>query len=272
MTFPLRGSVAVVTGAAQGIGRSLALQLADEGTALALADIDTDRLEATAAAARAKGVDVSTHRLDVGDAAAIAALPASVLERHGRVNLLLNNAGVALMGNVEEVTLADIEWLFAINFWGVVRMTKAFLPVLQRETAAHIVNLSSVFGIISPAGQAAYSASKFAVRGFSEALRHELEGSPVSLSVVHPGGIATAIAENARVAAVIAPAVAKQAAAGFKQVAKTTPDVAARRIIDGIRRREKRVLIGGDARLIVLVQRFFPVGYWALFRKSFQLP
>jgi short-subunit dehydrogenase len=272
MTFPLRGSVALVTGAAQGIGRSLALQLAAEGTDLALADIDTNRLEKTAFEARAAGVKVSIHPLDVGDAAAIAALPDAVLAEHGRVNLLINNAGVALMGNVDEVALADIEWLFAINFWGVVRMTKAFLPVLQRESAGHIVNLSSVFGIIAPAGQAAYSASKFAVRGFSEALRHELEGGPVSLSVVHPGGIATAIAANARVAASIAPDTAKAAVAGFAQVARTTPDAAARRIIDGIRQREKRILIGGDAKLIALIQRLLPVGYWSLFRKSFQLP
>jgi len=270
MTFPFRGGVAVVTGAAQGIGRSLALQLAAEGTALALADIDADGLEATAAAARSGGVDVSTHLLDVGNAAAVAALPQAVLERHRRVNLLINNAGVALMGDIGEVTLADIEWLFAINFWGVVGMTKAFLPILQREPTAHIVNLSSVFGIIAPAGQGAYSASKFAVRGFSEALRHELEGSPVSLSVVHPGGIATAIAENARIAAGIAPDIAKKAVAVFRQVARTTPDAAARRIIQGIRQREKRILIGRDAQLIALFQRLFPVGYWSFFRKGFQ--
>jgi len=192
------------------------------------------------------------------------------LEQHGRINLLINNAGVALMGRFDEVTLADIEWLFAINFWGVVRMTKAFLPALHREKAAQIVNLSSVFGIIAPAGQSAYSASKFAVRGFSEALRHEIEGSTVGLSVVHPGGIATGIAENARVAAVIDPAVAKQAAQGFKTVARTTPETAAARIVKGIKRREKRILIGGDARLIATIQRLLPVSYWNFFRSSFR--
>jgi len=269
MSFPLRGSVAVITGAAQGIGRALALQLAGEGVNLALADIDRDRLEAAAEAARACGVEVSTHALDVGDAAAIAGLPEAVLARHGRVNLLINNAGVALLGSFEEISLADIEWLFAINFWGVLRMTKAFLPALRLEPAAHIVNLSSVFGIIAPAGQSAYSASKFAVRGFSEALRHELEGSAIGLSVVHPGGIATSIAENARVAAAIGSTTAKQAVAGFKAAARTTPEAAAARILDGIKRRRKRILIGGDARVIALVQRLFPVSYWKLFRKSF---
>ena len=269
MTFPLRGSVAVVTGAAQGIGRALVRQLADEGVHLALADINSALLEESAAAARRPDLKISTHVLDAGDAAACAALPDAVLAEHGRVNLLINNAGVALFGNFDELALSDFEWLFSINFWGVVRLTKAFLPMLQREPAAHIVNLSSVFGIIAPAGQIAYSASKFAVRGFSEALRHELEGSAITLSVVHPGGIATSIAENARVSAAIDPAVAKQAVAGFKTAARTTPEAAAARIIAGIKAREKRILIGGDAHVIALIQRLFPVNYWSYFAKRF---
>jgi short-subunit dehydrogenase len=269
MSFPLRGSVAVITGAAQGIGRALALHLAGEGVALALADLDADRLEATADEARAIGAEVSIHLLDVGDAQAVAALPNAVLARHWRVNLLINNAGVALQGNFDEVALSDIEWLFAINFWGTVRMTKAFMPILRDQPAAHIVNLSSVFGIIAPAGQIAYSASKFAVRGFSEALRHELDGGNVGLSVVHPGGIATNIAENARIAAVLDPVAAKRAAAGFKDIARTTPEAAAARIVAGVKRREKRILIGGDAHMIALIQRLLPVNYWKIFRRSF---
>ena len=269
MTFPLRGSVAVVTGAAQGIGRALARQLADEGVHLALADIDSARLEESAAAARRPDLKISTHVLDVGDAAACAALPAAVLAEHGRVTLLVNNAGVALFGTFDELALGDFEWLFSINFWGAVRLTKAFLPALQREPAGHIVNLSSVFGIIAPAGQTAYSASKFAVRGFSEALRHELEGSAITLSVVHPGGIATSIAENARVSAAVDPAVVKQSLAGFKTAARTTSEAAAQRIIAGIKAREKRILIGGDARVIALIQRLFPVNYWSYFAKRF---
>jgi short-subunit dehydrogenase len=272
MDFPLRGNVAVVTGAAQGIGRALALHLAGEGTNLALADIDAARLEDTGQAARVRGVQVSTHPFDIADAAAITALPDQVLARHGRADLLINNAGVALIGTFEELALADLEWLIAINFWGVVRMTKAFLPILQRQPTAHIVNLSSVFGIIAPPGQSAYSASKFAVRGFSEALRHELRDSTVTLSVVHPGGIATGIAENARAAAAADQAAAKEAAALFKQVARTTPEAAARRIVDGVKRREKRILIGGDARLIAIVQRLFPVSYWTLFRMFTNAP
>jgi short-subunit dehydrogenase len=270
MAFPIRGSVAVITGAAQGIGRALALALAGQGADLALIDIDADRLVATAAAAQSLGATVSIHPLDIADAAGVAALPEAVLARHGRVNLLVNNAGVALMGTFDEVALADIEWLFAINFWGVVRMTKAFLPALRREPAAWIVNLSSVFGLIAPAGQSAYAASKFAVRGFSEALRHELEDSAIGLSVVHPGGIATSIAENARVAAAVDPHLARLAVQGFKTVARTTPEVAAARIVAGIKRREKRILIGGDARFIAIMQRLFPINYWKFFRRSFR--
>jgi short-subunit dehydrogenase len=272
MGFPLRGSVAVITGAAQGIGRALALHLAGEGVDLALADIDIARLEETAAAARSAGVVVSTHPLDVGDAASVASLPESVLARHGRVSLLINNAGVALIGSFEELSLADFEWLFAINFWGVVRTTKAFLPVLKQQPFAHIVNLSSVFGIIAPAGQSAYSASKFAVRGFSEALRHELHGSTVSLSVVHPGGIATNIAAHARATAATDQEAAKALAATFKQIARTTPEAAAARIVAGVKRREKRILIGGDARLIAIAQRLFPINYWSLFRTFANVP
>jgi short-subunit dehydrogenase len=272
MTFSLRGGVAVVTGAAHGIGRALALRLADEGMNLALVDRDADTLEATASTAAARGAGaVSTHTLDVADPDAVAALPAEVTARHGRTTLLVNNAGVALMGSFDEVSLADIEWLMGINFWGVVRMTKAFMPMLKRESAAQIVNLSSVFGLIGPAGQCAYSASKFAVRGFSEVLRHELAGTNIGVSVVHPGGIATDIAAHARVADPVDANLAKAAVDGFKRVARTSPAAAAERILRGIKKREKRILIGADARLIDIVQRLLPVGYWGVFGRAFSV-
>jgi short-subunit dehydrogenase len=239
---------------------------------LALVDRDAATLDATAAAAIANGAGaVSTHTLDVADPHAVAALPDRVMERHGRTNLLVNNAGVALMGSFEEVSLADIEWLMGINFWGVVRMTKAFMPMLKRESAAQIVNLSSVFGLIGPAGQCAYSASKFAVRGFSEVLRHELAGTNVGISVVHPGGIATDIAAHARVSDAVDPQLARSAVDGFKRVARTSPAAAADRILRGIKRREKRILIGADARFIDIVQRLFPVGYWGVFGRAFSM-
>ncbi|HYM04202.1 MAG TPA: SDR family oxidoreductase [Stellaceae bacterium] len=258
----LAGKVAVVTGAASGIGRSLALRLARERCALALADIDGGRLAETAAAARKEGVVVSTHGVDVADRDAMTAFRDAVVKEHGRAELLVNNAGVALIGSVGQVELADIDWLMGINFWGVLHGVKLFLPLLQQQPEAHIVNLSSIFGVIAPPGQAAYCASKFAVRGFTEALRHELAGSPVKVSTVHPGGIRTPIAANARAAQSIGNAERSELVAHFDKIARTSPERAAERIVQGILRDEKRILIGADARFLDRVQRLFPVGYW----------
>ncbi len=258
----LRGSVAVVTGAASGIGAGLARVLADRGCALALADRNAAGLATVAADARGRGVKVSEHGLDVADADAVAALPATVLAEHGRVNVLVNNAGVALMGQFEQVSAADFEWLFGINFWGTVRMTRAFLPLLRREAASQIVNLSSVYGLMAPPGQAAYAASKFAVRGFSEALRNELEGSPVGVTVVHPGGVRTAIAATARVSDTVKPADAAAGLAIFNKLLRTEPDTAGELIARAIERRERRLLIGSDARQIAALVRLFPIGHW----------
>ncbi|HEV2130542.1 MAG TPA: SDR family NAD(P)-dependent oxidoreductase, partial [Longimicrobiaceae bacterium] len=198
MKLVLQEGVAVVTGAASGIGRAMALALAARGCHLALVDRNAESLEETARQAEERGVRVSWHPLDVTDGDAISALPGAVLAQHGRVTILLNNAGVTLIGRFEEVTLEEFRWLLEVNFFAVVALTGAFLPILLRQEQAQIVNVSSLFGIIAPAEQTAYSASKFAVRGFSEALRHELEGSPVGVTVVHPGGVRTAIATSAR--------------------------------------------------------------------------
>jgi len=263
----LRGGVAVVTGAASGIGAGLARVLAGRGCALALADRDAAGLGAVAAEARASGVHVSEHVLDVADPAAVAALPEAVLAEHGRVTVLVNNAGVAVYGAFEQVSPADFEWLFGINFWGVVRMTRAFLPALRREPAAQIANLSSVYGLMAPPGQAAYAASKFAVRGFSEALRHELEGSPVGVTVVHPGGVRTAIAASARVPDSVAKERAAADLALFTAMLRTRPDAAAEAIAKGIERRAKRVLIGRDARQIASLVRLFPVDHWRIIER-----
>lgn len=266
MQFELKGSVAVVTGAAQGIGAALAAELARRGCDLALVDCAATELARSAEAARRPGVRVSEHRLDIADAAAVAALPAQVLAQHGRVNLLVNNAGVALMGDVEQLTQEEFEWLFDINFWGVVRTTMAFLPLLRRESRAHLVNLSSVFGLIAPAGQAAYSASKFAVRGFTDALRHEFDGSGITVSVVHPGGIRTRIVHDARRAAGFDERRARALADRFFREVRSTPEQAALRIADGIARGAPRILIGPDARVIDWLSRLMPVGYWRLLR------
>ena len=261
--FPLRGGVAVVTGAASGIGAALAANLAAHGCNRALADIDAAGLERVAAGIRADGIKVTEHRLDVADQEAVAAFPEAVLGEHGRVSVLVNNAGVSTGGTFDQVPPADFEWCFNINFWGVVWMTRAFLPALRREEVAQIVNLSSVYGLIAPPGNVGYAASKFAVRGFSEALRHELElaGSPVGMTVVFPGGVRTNVANNARRSGLSD----AELEAGMKLVAKLLsfpPEGAAEAIVRGILRRKKRVLVGNKVRHVVAVERLFPVNYW----------
>ncbi len=259
--FPLRGGVAVVTGAASGIGAALAADLAARGCNLALADVNVAGLNEVAARVRATGVKVSEHTLDVADKEAVAALPDAVLREHGSVTVLVNNAGVALGGTFEQVPPEDFEWMFGINFWGVVHMTRAFLPVLRHAETAQIVNLSSVFGIVAPPGQVAYSASKFAVRGFSEALRHELKGSSIGVTVVYPGGVRTSIDTTARRTG-LSNAEADQQRRVSAMFLRLAPKAAAERIVRGILRREKRVLVGRDARQVASLQRLFPVEYW----------
>ncbi|WP_316190550.1 MULTISPECIES: SDR family NAD(P)-dependent oxidoreductase [unclassified Bradyrhizobium] len=261
----INGTAAAVTGAASGIGRALAQELAARGCDLALADRDEAGLASIADEVARHGRKVTTHRLDVSDAGAIAAFAQAATGAHPSLSILINNAGVALAGTFAEISQADMEWLFNINFWGVVHGTRAFLPHLSQRPQAHIVNLSSIFGIIAPPGQCAYAAAKFAVRGFSESLRHELAmaQSPVKLSVVHPGGIATAIARNARSGSGMTDNARRaQAIDRFEKLAKTTPKDAALRIIKGIERNEPRILIGSDARFMDLLQRFMPGTYW----------
>ena len=270
MNQPIPRPVAVVTGAGSGIGRALALQLARRGTDLALCDIDTARLAEVAAEARVAGVRVSEHALDVADAAAVAALPAAVEAAHGRVTQVFNNAGVSVVGEFRDVSPTDFEWLFGINFWGVVNMSRAFLPLLLREPQAHLVNVSSVFGFVGIPGQAAYCASKFAVRGFTESLRHELEASTVRVVQVHPGGIKTNIAHAARRAACIDEATHRATADSFVQSVRTTPEQAADGILRGLDQGHVRIRIGADARLLDRLARLAPVRYWSLLKRHAQ--
>jgi NAD(P)-dependent dehydrogenase (short-subunit alcohol dehydrogenase family) len=257
----LRNRTAVVTGAASGIGRAIAVSLSRRGCHLALADISDTQLAQTAQMVAAPGLRTSSHWLDVADRAAVAAFPSQVLAQHPSVDILVNNAGVALGGTFEQVGEADFEWLFEINFWGVVRMTRAFLRYLKASDDARLVNLSSVYGLISPSGQTAYSASKFAVRGFSNALRHELAGSTVGVTVVHPGGIATSIAKNARVPeGVPAEEVARHQRTAAKLMT-LPPETAGEIIVKGIEDRKSRVLVGSDAKLISFIERVAPVSY-----------
>jgi short-subunit dehydrogenase len=260
----LGGAVAVVTGAASGIGAALAALLAGRGAHLALVDANGTALQATATEARRHGVAVSEHVLDLAQPDAGTVLRGAVLAAHGRTSVLVNNAGVALAGTFEQLSEVDFDWLMSVNFGAVVRLTRAFLPVLAREPAAQIVNLSSIFGIIAPPGQTAYCASKFAVRGFSESLRHELQltGSPVAVTLVHPGGVRTRIAENARVAAGIDPAELAPRLQEMQRLLRLPPEAAAARILRAIERREPRVLVGRDAVQAAWLQRLFPVSYW----------
>jgi short-subunit dehydrogenase len=261
----IRGAAAAVTGAASGIGRALALELAARGCDLALADRDEAGLAAVAAEIT-HSQKVTVHRVDVGEPPQIAEFARAAISAHPGLNILINNAGVALMGEFHEIDQAQMDWLMNINFWGVVHGTRAFLPHLASRREAHIVNLSSIFGIIAPPGQSAYAASKFAVRGFSESVRHELQaaGSPVRLSVVHPGGIATNIARNSRSGAGVTDNARRvQSIERFEQLAKTTPQAAALRIIAGIEKNQPRILIGNDARFMDLLQRLRPATYWA---------
>lgn len=269
MSF-LEGGVAVVTGAGSGIGRALVEQLAAAGSALAIADVDEKGLAETAASLPVKPSAVTTHVVDVSSEAAVERFAEDVIARHGRVTLLINNAGVALHGTFEEISLDDLRWLLGINFWGVVYGVKYFLPVLKQQPRAQIVNLSSVFGIIAPAGQSAYSASKFAVRGFTEAVRHELEGTSVAVSCVHPGGIHTPIAKRARLGAYASESKREAAVAFFEKVTPTSPEAAAARILKGVEKREPRILIGRDARQIDIVQRLRPATYWKMMVKRAQ--
>lgn len=270
MNRKLEGRVAVLTGAATGIGRALASRLAGEGAALCLADIDGDALEGTARALASSGASVSAHTVNIADDRQVETFAREVAKRHGRADVLINNAGVALHGTVEEVSLADIEWVMSINFWGTVYGVKRFLPLLKRQTSAHIVCVSSIFGIIAPPGQAAYCASKFAVRGFAESLRHELEGTNVRVSTVHPGGVRTSIARSARIGAGADPLKGERERARFERLAITSPEQAAARIVRGMLRGEPRILVGRDASQIDLMQRLLPTRYWRLLRAIFE--
>jgi NAD(P)-dependent dehydrogenase (short-subunit alcohol dehydrogenase family) len=258
----LEERTAVVTGAASGIGRAVAASLARRGCHLALADVNEAGLAETAERVRAPGLRVTVHRLDVSDRAAVAAFPAAVTAEHPGVDVLVNNAGVAVGGTVEQVSDEDFEWLFEINFWGVVRMTRAFLPLLRASGDARLVNLSSVFGLVAPPGQAAYAASKFAVRGFSEALRHELGGSSVGVTVVHPGGVATSISDSARVPAGVPEEEVARRRAAIKKQLRMPPEKAGEIIVRGIEQRNPRVLVGADAVALSALARIAPVSYW----------
>lgn len=254
------GKVAVLTGAGSGIGRALALDLARRGARLALSDVDFERVSETARQCQASGAKALPYQLDVADRAAVYAHADEVTDEFGGVNLVVNNAGVALVGTVEEMTDEQLDWLIGINFWGVLHGTRAFLPKLIGSGDGHIVNVSSVFGFIGVPTQSAYNAAKFGVRGFTEALAQEMRAAkrPVRVSCVHPGGIKTNIARDARG---LEGDDKQQAASLFDRIARTSPEGAARTILRGVERDRKRILIGPDAYVIDMLPRVLGSGY-----------
>ncbi len=264
-----RNRVAVITGAGSGIGRALAFELGAAGCKLALSDINEAAVKQVAKELKEAGREVIADRLDVADRDALYTYAEKVVKHFGTVNLVVNNAGVALGATVEDTSYEDFEWLMGINFWGVVYGTKAFLPHLKKAEEGHIVNVSSVFGLIGVPSQSAYNAAKFAVRGFTESLRQELElqDSNVSCTSVHPGGIKTNIARNARMNDSVTSITGLNGEASkeqFEKMFRTTPEQAAATIIAGIRNNKRRVLIGPDAVAIDTMQRLLPTSYQKL--------
>lgn len=259
------GKVCVVTGAGSGIGQALALELGRSGAKLAISDVDTEGLAKTEAELKAIGAPVKADRLDVTEREAFLLYADEVKEHFGKVNQVYNNAGIAYSGDVEVSSFKDIERVMDVDYWGVVNGTKAFLPHLIESGDGHVVNVSSLFGIFSVPGQAAYNAAKFAVRGFTESLRQEMltKHPYVSVTTVHPGGIKTAIARNATAAEGLD---VEQLAKEFdSKLARTTPERAATIILEAVRKKRARVLVGADAKILDVIVRITGSGYQRVF-------
>lgn len=273
----LENRTAVVTGAASGIGRAIAISLAKRGCHLAICDVNDAGLTSTSASINTPSwsgapLRVTKHHLDVSDRNAVRAFPEEVLAQHPGVDILVNNAGVALGGTFEQVSEEDFDWLLSINLFGVVRMTRAFLPVMHKSDDARMVNLSSIFGVVTPPGQTAYCASKFAVRGFSNSLRYELRGTRIGVSVVHPGGINTNIARSSRTPKHLSEDEASRAKAYAQKALTMPPERAGEIIVQGIERREARIFVGKDAKALAFLERLAPVKHWSMVERVIPKP
>lgn len=266
MADDFKGKLCVVTGAGSGIGRALALNLAGQGAALALSDINAETLEETLSLIGAETSNrMRADRLDVSDPAAIEAYARRVRESLGPADYLFNVAGLSRIGSFASTPLSSFEKVMDVNFWGVVRMTKAFLPQLI-ETKGGVINISSLFGIVAVPGQTHYCASKFAVRGFSESLASELEAEGVRVTSVHPGGVKTNIARSAVIDALPQGSTREDVDARFDKIAITSARRAAKLILEGAAKGQRRVLVGPDAHVISFVQRLFPKRYPRIMR------
>lgn len=260
----LTGSTTVITGAASGMGADIARLLARRRVHLALIDHNAEGLAALAA--ELGGSIVTTHVVDLRDDDAVFAAADEITAAHPRVNALITCAGSSMLGDLEQLTMEEMRWLTDVNLWGTVSITKALLPALRAAPAAHISHLASVYALAAPAGRIPYSLSKFAVRGFSEALRHELEGTSVTVGAVYPAGVRTGIILHGRYAAGIDPAVAARAAAAQAAMYHTEPMDAAALIVQATERRRARTMVGREARLIDVLARLAPTGYWRVMR------
>jgi NADP-dependent 3-hydroxy acid dehydrogenase YdfG len=257
--------VAAITGAGSGMGRALAVQLAKQQCSVAISDVVDENLRETEALLSEYSVKVTRHLVDVADRDAVSQFASEANSAHGKINLIFNNAGVSVTDSAEHMSYEDFEWLMNINFWGVIYGTRAFLPYLQEASEAHIVNTSSIFGILSFPTQSAYNASKFAVRGYTESLRQELSGSHIGVSCVHPGGVKTNIVKTSRYTSFDNESPTKEEMEEtFEQLAALTSDEAALQILRGVQKKKPRILVGKDARLLAFLARLFPVNYPAL--------
>lgn len=259
------GATSVITGAAGGMGAEVARELASRGARIALVDRNADGLAAVAASLVGSGHTV--HSIDLTDDEAVVALAAELAAVHPHVQSLITCAGSSMLGNIDQLTMAEMRWLMDVNLWGTVNITQALLPALRRSPAAHITHLVSIYGLAAPAGRIPYAMSKYAVRGFSEALRHELEGSTVTVGAIYPAGVKTGIILRGRYAAALDPAIAQRAAGAQAAMYHTDPGDAARRIVEATLRRRARTMVGREAGLVDVLVRALPTRYWSFMRR-----
>jgi len=259
------GATSVITGAAAGMGAEVARALAHRGARIALLDRDADGLARVSASL--PGTGHTTHQIDLTDDDAVARVAAEVVAAHPHVQTLITCAGSSMLGSIDQLTMEEMRWLMDVNLWGTVNITRALLPALRRAPAAHITHLVSIYGLAAPAGRIPYAMSKYAVRGFTEALRNELDGSTVTVGAIYPAGVKTGIILHGRYAAAIEPAIAQRAAQAQATMYHTEPADAAAQIVEATLRRRPRTMVGREARLVDVLTRVAPTRYWRVMRR-----